>query len=188
MKNEFEERLNLQEEITDQVIKPLETVEKRDYPDYTEATKKLTQAVETIGTQASGVKTMVEGLPKSITIRHEYAFDLKTKGWLIGLVVFAILFLIICSLYIATLSENRRLRANDLKYRAIRQVFPIQADWADRLYYADPDHMESITDSLEEAAKVRSHTKDIAEQSARDAREAKARLDELKGKIKKNNK
>lgn len=188
MKNEFEERLILQEEISDQVIKRLEAVEKRDYPDYEQATSEMKIAVEAVGTQVSTVKTIVENLPPSISLRHEYALDLKTRGWLIGFVAFVILFLVICSLYISTLRENHRLRADDLKYRAIRQVFPIQTDWADSLYYADPEHMENITDSLEEAAKVRSHTKDIAEQSAREAREAKARFDGLKGKINKKGK
>lgn len=184
MKSEIEERLIAQEEISEQMIKRIGELEKRDYPDYAASTAELQKIALTVSGQVAIVEALVSTMPKAIEMKHRYTLDLKTKSWVIGLVIWVIAFVIVLGLYISLRSENVGLKVNDLKYRAIRQVFPVQTDWADKLYQEDPDHLLRVTDSLEEAAKVRAHAEDIAEQSIKDAREAKEKLEELKKKMK----
>jgi hypothetical protein len=52
--------------------------------------------------------------------------------------------------------ENNRLEANDIKFRAIRQIYPTPAKWADDYYSKNPNAMESATVQLENEAMEKS--------------------------------
>jgi hypothetical protein len=56
--------------------------------------------------------------------------------------------------------EYNRLEANDIKFRAIRQVYPAPAKWADEYYSKNPKAMEAATEQLENEALEKSVTID----------------------------
>ena len=61
----------------------------------------------------------------------------------------------------------------------VRQIFPIQAKTVDSFYMKTPVKMEEQTVQFETEALERSKAADIAEQKAREAKEAKDKLNEL---------
>ncbi|MDB4926122.1 hypothetical protein [Mucilaginibacter sp.] len=184
MKNEIEERLIIQEEISEQIIKRVGELEKRDYPDYIASTAELKATALAVSGQVAVAEALVRNLPKAIEMKHRYTLDLKTRAWVIGLAIWVIAFIIVLSLYFSLRVENIRLKVNDLKYRAIRQVYPLQSDWADSSYRANADVMEKTTIQLEEQILVTTHAKDLAEQKQREAKEAQHSAEQLKRKTK----
>jgi hypothetical protein len=184
MKSEIEERLIAQEEISEQMVKRIGELEKRDFPDYAASTAELKETALAVSGQVATVEAVVRNLPKAIEMKHRYTLDFKTRGWVIGLAIWIIAFVIIICLYLNLRTANNDLKVNDLKYRAIRQVFPVQGDWADSCYRANPDGMEKTTTALEEQSLATVHAKDLAEQKQREAKEAQRSADRLKRKTK----
>jgi hypothetical protein len=166
MKSEIEERLIAQEEISEQMVKRIGELEKRDFPDYAASTAELKETALAVSGQVATVEAVVRNLPKAIEMKHRYTLDFKTRGWVIGLAIWIIAFVIIICLYLNLRTANNDLKVNDLKYRAIRQVFPVQGDWADSCYRANPDGMEKTTTALEEQSLATVHAKDLAEQNS----------------------
>jgi hypothetical protein len=197
------------EEIIDQLVIKVNALEKREIklPDYTpnfEDLKKwladhladhnktieelkttvsqhhLEYPATKIQAQLDEVKTIVENIPKIIPVKHSHYFDPKSKGWVIAGVILLIVTAISTGLNAHLWVENNRLRANDIKFRMIRQAYPVQANWAEQHYFNNPDTAESETIRLENEAKERSEAVDIASQKEREAKAAKENLMKLK--------
>ena len=75
MENEIKEKLDNHEQLFDQLIKQVEVIEKRDYPDYKEATAALRELVINLKSHLDQVKAMVE---KLLAIKIQYTLDIKT--------------------------------------------------------------------------------------------------------------
>ncbi|HEY5327136.1 MAG TPA: hypothetical protein VIJ27_09050 [Mucilaginibacter sp.] len=197
------------EEIIDQLVIKVNALEKREVklPDYTtnfEDLKKWladhlsdhSKTIEELKTtvsqhnleypatkiqaQLDEVKTIVESIPKIIPVKHSHYFDPKSKGWVIAGVVLLIVTAISTGLNAHLWVENNRLQANDIKFRMLRQAYPVQADWAEQHYFNNPDTAESETIRLENEAKERSEATDLANQKEREAKAAKEKLIKLK--------
>jgi len=65
-----------------------------------------------------------------------------------------------------------RIQANDIKFRAIRQVYPIQANWADNYYAQHPEAMKDKTERLENEPIERSQVNDMLKQEKREVRKS----------------
>ncbi len=133
-----------------------------------------------IQAQLNEVKTIVESIPKIIPVKHSHYFDPKSKGWVIAGVILLIVTAISTGLNAHLWVENNRLEANDIKFRMLRQTYPIQANWAEQHYFNNPDTAENETIRLENEAKERSDAVDIANQKEREAKAAKEKLIKLK--------
>jgi hypothetical protein len=197
------------EEIIDQLVIKVNALEKReiklpDYtpnfeelkkwmadhlPDYNKTIEELKATISQhnleypaakIQAQLDEVKTIVENIPKIIPIKHSHYFDPKSKGWVIAGVVLLIVTAISTGLNAHLWVENNRLQANDIKFRMLRQVYPIQANWAEQHYFNNPDTAENETIRLENEAKERSEAVDIANEKEREAKAAKEKLIRLK--------
>ncbi|QEM07641.1 hypothetical protein DIU31_030615 [Mucilaginibacter rubeus] len=207
--DELTERIDGQDEIIDSLIKKITDQEKRepktaDYTLHFEALQKifevflvrynkenaeLKQAVtllnisypaEQIQTTLIEVKTILEAIRKSLPVKVKHEFDPKTKGWIIAGVVLLIVTAISSGLCGHLWSENMRLQANDIKFRMLRQCYPIQANWAEQHYYNNPDAAEGETIRLENEAKERSAAADIVNQKQRRIKVAYKTLIKLK--------
>jgi hypothetical protein len=197
------------EEIIDQLVIKVNALEKREIklPDYTRNFEDLkkwlanhlpdhNKTIEELKTtvnqhnleypatkiqaQLNEVKTIVESIPKIIPVKHNHYFDPKSKGWVIAGVILLIVSAISTGLNAHLWVENNRLQANDIKFRMIRQAYPIQANWAEQHYFNNPDTAESETIRLENEAEERMEAVDIANQKEREAKAAKEKLIRLK--------
>lgn len=133
-----------------------------------------------IQAQLDEVKIIVENVPKIIPVKHSHYFDPKSKGWIISGVILLIVTAISTGLNAHLWVENNRLQANDIKFRMLRQAYPVQANWAEQHYFNSPDTAESETIRLENEAEERSEAVDIANQKEREAKAAKEKLIKLK--------
>jgi hypothetical protein len=133
-----------------------------------------------IQAQLGEVKTIVDSIPKIIPLKHSHYFDPKSKGWVIAGVILLIVTAISTGLCGHLWVENNRLQANDIKFRMIRQAYPVQANWAEQHYFNNPDKAENETIRLENEAEERSEAIDIANQKEREAKAAKEKLIKLK--------
>ncbi len=156
-------------------------------PDYNKPIDELKAAVNQhnleypatkIQVQLDEVKAIMARIPK--TVKHDHYFDPKSRGWIIAGVILLIVTAISTGLNAHLWLENSRLQANDIKFRMIRQSYPIQANWAEQHYYNNPDTAESETIRLENEAKERSEAADVASQKEREAKEAQEHLKSLK--------
>ena len=177
MESEIKEKLDNHEQLFDQLIKQVEVIEKRDYPDYKEATAALRELVINLKSHLDQVKALVE---KLLAMKIQQTLDLKTKGVIIVLAAWGIFTCLSVGLNISQHADNDTLRANSLKYRIIRQAYPVQADKADSIYYADPDSAEKHTIELEEKATQSDHAQSVAAQKERDAKAAREEAEALK--------
>jgi hypothetical protein len=194
MENSTATEKSTNEEIIDQLVIKVNALEKREIklPDYTpnfDDLKKwladhlpdnLEYPATKIQAQLDEVKTIVESIPKIIPVKHSHYFDPKSKGWVIAGVILLIVTAISTGLNAHLWMENNRLQANDIKFRMLRQVYPVQANWAEQHYFNNPDTAESETIRLENEAKERSEAVDIANEKEREAKAAKEKLIRLK--------
>ncbi|MDB5156157.1 MAG: hypothetical protein JWR50_864 [Mucilaginibacter sp.] len=177
MENEINEKLEMHDQLFDQLIKQVEVVEKREYPDYKAATAALRELVINLKSYLDQVKALVDTL---LAMKIKHRLDLKTKGVIIVLAAWGIFTCLSVGLNISQHADNNTLRANSFKYRIIRQTYPIQADKADSIYQADPDAAEKNTIELEEKASQSDHAGDVAEQKEQDAKVAQKEAKTLK--------
>ena len=177
MESEIKEKLDNHEQLFDQLIKQVEVIEKRDYPDYKAATAALSELVINLKSHLDQVKALFE---KLLAMKIQYTLDIKTKGVIIVLAVWGLFTCLSVGLNISQHADNNTLKANSLKYRMIRQAYPIQADWADSIYQADPDAAEKNTIEIEEKASQSDHAGDVAEQKEQDAKTAQKEAKALK--------
>jgi hypothetical protein len=198
MNNSATTEKSTNEEIIDQLVIKVEALEKRGIklPDYTPnfedlkiwladhlatvSQHNLEYPATKIQAQLDEVKTIVENIPKIIPVKHSHYFDPKSKGWIIAGVILLIVTAISAGLNAHLWVENTRLQANDIKFRMLRQAYPVQANWAEQHYFNNPDTAESETIRLENEAEERSEALDIANQKEREAKAAKERLIKLK--------
>jgi hypothetical protein len=134
-------------------------LDKREYPDYTKSTTQLKECTESLQQQVTEVKNIIKTVPKNIPVKYQITLSLRTKEIIAAGIVWFMITAILTGLNIYLWKSKNGLEANDLKYRAIRQVFPHQADWADSVYNSNAEFMRKQTDSLEDAARVNSRTR-----------------------------
>jgi len=209
--DELTERIDGQDEIIDSLIKKITDQEKRepktaDYTLHFEALQKIFEVflvrynkenaelkaaisqlnigypAEQIQNALAESKGILEAIRKILPVKVKHQFDSKTKGWIIAGIILLIVTAISTGLCGHLWLENNRLQANDIKFRMLRQCYPIQANWAEQHYFNNPDTAESETIRLENEAKERSDAVDIAKQRER---EPKYKL--IKRKAKKHN-
>jgi hypothetical protein len=203
--DELNDRMNGNDEIVDSIIKKMDELEKRevkntDYSLHFEALKKIFEVFlnrynkesaelkvaigqlninypsEQIQGTLAEVKPIVEGIRKLLPIRVRHQFDFTTKGWIIAGMMLLIITAICTGLCGYLWTENSRMQANDIKFRMIRQVYPIQGNWADSYYSKNPEGMEDTTAKLEEQALERSSAQDRIEQAERKVKQARQQL------------
>lgn len=88
-------------------------------------------------------------IQKSLPIKHKHQFDFNTKGWIISGIILLIVAAICTGLSAHLWVENRTLKAVNIKYRMIRQIFPYATNWADSVYNKSPADAEAATTKLE---------------------------------------
>lgn len=170
----YKELIEAQSQVLEEVVLRVESLENREYPDYRQATADIHRAVGTLSLSADDIKALVKSIPPSIPVDHLHKLEPKSKKVILLISGLAVLLICCCCWIFHLYQWNNDLFAQSLKYRAIRQAFPLQTDWADSIYRIDPDNMERTTIKLEEQAEASSHAKDIADQKAREAEGAKA--------------
>lgn len=199
---------SINEEILDNLVVQVNALEKREVklpnynerfntiekliiqsiPDYNKPIENLQAAVsqhnlaypaEEIKAQINTLRNEVACIPKVIPVRNYHHVDVKTKPFMITGSLLLIFVAISTGLSIHLWVENSRLHVNDIKCRMTRQIFPIQAKAVDSFYAKTPVKMEQQTVQFETEALERSKAADIAEQKAREAKEAKDKLNEL---------
>lgn len=207
--DELNERIDGQDEIIDSLIKKITDQEKREpktvnYTLHFEALQKIFEMfllrynkenaelkaaigqlnisypAEQIQNTLSEVKTILEAVRKSLPVKVKHEVDPKTKGWIIAGMILLIVTAISTGLCGHLWLENNRLQANDIKFRMLRQCYPIQANWAEQYYFNNPNTVENETIRLENEAKERSDNLDIAIQKKREAKGIKEKLIRLK--------
>lgn len=170
----YKELIEAQSQVLEEVVLRVESLENREYPDYRQATVDIGKAVATLASTADDIKAIVKSLPQSIPVDHLHKFESKSKRVILLIVGLSVSLILCCCWIFHLYQQNDDLFAQSLKYRAIRQAFPVQSDWADSLYQVSPKKMEQTTIKLEEQAEASSHAKDVADQKVREAEAAKA--------------
>jgi hypothetical protein len=170
MESEIKEKLDTHDQVLDQIITQVEELGKRDYPDYKQTTADLKQTTLDLKSYLSDVKALIDTL---LAMKHKHTLDIKSKAAIIILAAWGIFTCLVVGLDISQHTENNTLNTNSIKYRIIRQTYPVQADKADSIYMADPDAAEKNTIELEEKATESDHARDIAAQKERDAEAAR---------------
>ena len=135
---------------------------------------------EEIKTNIYTLRNELAQIPKVIPVKNHHHIDVKTRPFIYAGSLLLILVAISTGLTIYLWVENYRLHANDIKFRMIRQNFPIQAKTVDSFYTKTPLTMEKQTIQYENEALERSEAADIARQKEREAKEAKDNLKALK--------
>ena len=161
METEIKEKLEIHDQLFDQLIKHVEDIDKRNYPDYKQSTADMKQVAVDLKSGLTEVKMLID---KLLAMRIKHTLDIKTKGAIIVLVASGIFTCLSVGLNISQHADNSTLKANSLKYRIIRQGNPEEADRADSIYNAEPDAAEKNTIALEEKATESNHAQDVAEQ------------------------
>jgi len=175
----YKEMIEAQGQVLEEAVLRLESLENREYPDYRQTTAEINEAVALLLRTANEAKTVVSAVPKSIATEHVHKLDFKNKKVVI-IAVSMVLVIFLCITWIVNLYDQKsQLSEYALKYRAIRQVYPRQSDWADSIYRASPAGMEQTTRKLEDQSLASSHAKDVAEQKYREAEEAKGQASKL---------
>jgi hypothetical protein len=178
---ELTERMNGVDEIMDSLIKKITDLEKKevkvtDYSLHFEALQKIFEVflvrynkecndlntafgklnieypAEQIQQNLSDIKIILAAIQKSLPVKVKHQFDFNTKGWIIAGMMLLIVSAVSTGLCAHLWVENNQLKANDIKFRAIRQVYPNSAQWADEYYSKNPNAMEAATVKLENEA------------------------------------
>lgn len=170
----YKELIEAQSQVLEEVVLRMESLENREYPDYRQVTADIGKAVATLALTANNINAIVNSLPQSIPVDHLHKFEPKSKKVILLIAGLSILLILCCSWIFHLYQQNDDLFAKSLKYRAIRQAFPVQSDWADSIYQVSPKNMEQTITKLEEQAEASSHAKDVAAQKIREAEAAKA--------------
>ncbi len=209
MDNENLTNKNINEEIIDNLVIQVNALEKREVklPDYNERfgaierlilqlipdqeklmeelkaeinQHNLAYPAEEIKSQINTLRNEVAHIPKVIPVKNHHHLDMKTKPFIIAGALLLIFVALCTGLNIYLWTANSRLKANDIKFRMTRQMYPVQANEADAEYTRDPTAMEKLTVKYETEALERSEAADVAEQKEREAKEAKDKLNKLK--------
>jgi hypothetical protein len=200
---------NINEEIIDNLVIQVNALEKREVklPDYNERFNTLERLIaqsipdqeklmvdlkaeidqhnlaypaEQIQEQINVLRNELTFIPKVIPVKNHHHVDVKTKPFIIAGIILLIFVALSAGLSIYLWIANNRLKANDIKFRMTRQMYPVQANEADSEYTNNPEGMEKLTIKYETEALESSEAADIAKQIEREAKEAKDKLDQLK--------
>jgi hypothetical protein len=177
MESEIKEKLDTHDQVLDQIITQVEELGKRDYPDYKQSTADLKQTALDLKSYLSDVKALIDTL---LAMKHKHTLDIKSKAVIVILSAWGLFTCLAVGLDISQHAENNTLKANSIKYRIIRQTYPIPADKADGIYMADPDAAEKNTIELEEKATESDHARDVAAEKEREAKAAREDAKALK--------
>jgi hypothetical protein len=135
---------------------------------------------ETIG-RLERLDGLAKQLPELvIPVRHHHHFENKSKWWLTAGIVLLLITSIASELCYSLYRENHRLHDNDVKFRMIRQRYPIATRWADSTFYRDPKEVEKVTEKLEAQDLAVAEAEAIARQKQQEAKEAKSAVSKLK--------
>lgn len=200
---------NINEEIIDNLVVQVNALEKREIkmPDYNERFNAIERLIlqlvpdqeklmeelkaeinrhnlaypaQQIQSQIDILRNELACIPKVIPVKNHHHLDVKTRPFIIAGALLLIFVALSAGLNIYLWTANSRLKANDIKFRMARQMFPVQANEADAEYTRNPTAMEKLTVKYETEALERSEAADIAEQKEREAKEAKDKLNKLK--------
>jgi hypothetical protein len=162
--DELNERIDGNDEIVDSLIKKIDDLEKRevkstDYTLHFEALKKIFEVflvrynkeslslfeavsqlnieypTEQIQKTLVELKTILETIKRELPIKVKHQLDIKTKAFVISIIVIAASSLLNAYLW----TENTRLQAVDIKYRLLNQLGSNDIKIADSVYSSDPD-------------------------------------------------
>ena len=116
---------------------------------------------------------------------HYHHVEDKTKAFLISAITLVLAAILSIGLSAGLWKENKRLNANSVKFRMIRQSFPTAAQSADTTYYANPEKVEQEkveqeTERLEVEQLAIAQAEAEAEQKKNNAEKAKKKADRLK--------
>ncbi len=169
--DELNERIDGNDEIVDSLIKKIDDLEKRDVKntDYTlhfEALKKifevflvrynkestaLFEAVSRLNVEypaeqilktLAELRTILEAIQRELPIKVKHQLDIKTKAFVISIIVIAASCLLNSYLW----TENTRLQSVDIKYRLLNQLGSNDVKIADSVYSSDPDETAKMVD------------------------------------------
>lgn len=170
----YKEMVEGQGQVLEEVVVRLDSLENREYPDYRDATKRIDLAVGQLVQSVVEIKEKVTAIPKAIPVEYIHKLDPKNRKVLL-LIVGLIVALITLSIWVVSLyGDQAQFEEQALKYRFIRQIFPVQSDKADSAYAADPVKIKQVISDMEEKAVTSSHAQDIANQKTKEAEEAKS--------------
>jgi hypothetical protein len=118
----------------------------------------INEPAEQLKQVLTDVKPILAEIKKLLPVKVKHNFDPKTKGWIIAGMILLIVTAITTGLCGHLWVENNRLQANDIKFRAIKQVYPIPVKWADDYYTKNPKAMGDATEQLENESLEKSTT------------------------------
>lgn len=135
---------------------------------------------ETIG-RLERLDGLIKQLPEIvIPFKHHHHFENKSKGLVFGGIALLLLVSITSGLCYSLFQENRRLHDNDVKFRMVRQRYPMAVQWADSTFYRDAGEAEKVTQKLEAQDLAVAEAEAIAKQKQQEAKEAKSTVNKLK--------
>jgi len=172
--DELNERMGSNEEIVDSLIKKIDELEKRevrgtDYSLHFEALKKIFEVfmvrynnesmslfeavsklnieypAEQIQKTLTELKTILDAIKKELPIKVKHQLDIKTRVWVISLIVIAVSFVLNGYLW----TENTRLQTVDIKYRLLNLLGSNDIKLADSVYSSNPDETAKMVEKSE---------------------------------------
>ena len=163
--NELEEKVAMLEELVQEFLKRIETVEttmpeflRTFLEQYKQTIEKIGEMIEAaskrydeakIQRQIDELGRLIAAAPKVVDVRNHHHFGAWSKNLIIGLATCFIAMSLSVGAALHLYSENSRLSENDIKYRMVRQYYPQVAVWAERKYAHDPDSARVDVERME---------------------------------------
>ena len=194
--NELEEKVAMLEELVQEFLKRIETVETA-MPDflrtfleqYKQTLENIAKRIEIsnkryddakIQQQIDELRKLVSAVPKVVDVKNHHHFEAWSKNLIIGLASCFIITSLSVGAALHLYSENGRLSENDVKFRMVRQTHPELSHSIDTLYHRDPEQMEARTRELEARQRAIMSAEAEAREIDGKAKKVKKRIDKLK--------
>ncbi|MXV16540.1 hypothetical protein [Hufsiella ginkgonis] len=165
MNTSNDNRLEELEEVVQHTVNKVKELENRKVelpeirlPNYT----RLLEAIETelkrvqhsypvdrIDKQVKDFKTLVDKIPDRIQYQHRHYFQDGSKGYIVGMIGMILLTVLSVGLMVTSWIDNRKMTDNSVKFRMIRQYYPVAARWANKEYHRNPEMATKNVDRLE---------------------------------------
>lgn len=124
---------------------------------------------------------LAKAIPREIHVRNHYQFSDKSRGFIIGTIILLCMVAVSVGAVFHLWQRNGELQGQSIRYRMLRQYYPVAAAWAERTYMANPDSaLRDVEQRESHEERLRLAEKE-AEIKEKDAREARGRADSLKG-------